>query len=272
MTFAEIYFMQSESIFYKGARVHFAHKGSGETVVFLHGFLEDSSMWKGIIRYMPKRYRVLCIDLMGHGKSDGLGYIYQMEEMADAVLAVVKHLKIRKVNLVGHSMGGYVALAFGERNPDMVRSLTLLNSTSRADSEAKQADRNRAIALVKQNHKEFTRHAIPMLFSEKARQKPHGAIAKLQKSAAEMSAGSIAAALEGMKIRADREVLLHFAPYPISLIAGKTDSVIPAEQSAEQMEANNTHGIWLNTAHMAPWEIPKKTADAISAFLKMKEK
>lgn len=267
MTFAEILFMQSDSILYKGARVHFSDRGKGETVVFLHGFLEDSSMWKGIIRYMPKQFRILCIDLMGHGKSEGVGYIYHMEEMADAVLAVVKHLKIRKIHLVGHSMGGYVALAFGERNPDMVRSLSLLNSTSRADSEAKQHDRNRAIALVKQNHKEFTRHAIPMLFSEKARQKPHSAILKLQESASNMSAGSIAAALEGMKIRADREVLLHFAPYPIGFIAGKMDSVIPPMQSEEQMEANNTHGIWLTTAHMAPWEIPKKTTEAICGFL-----
>lgn len=270
MTFAEIFFMQSESIFYKGAKVHFSHKGNGETVVFLHGFLEDSTMWKALIRYMPKRYRVLCIDLMGHGKSEGLGYIYQMEEMADVVLAVIKHLKIRKVHLVGHSMGGYVALAFGERNPDMVRSLTLLNSTSRADSESKRADRNRAIALVKQNHREFTRHAIPMLFSEKARNKPHSAISKLQNLAGEMTVGAIAASLEGMKIRADREVLLHFAPFPIGFIAGKSDSVIAQVQSAEQMEGNNAHGYWLNTAHMAPWEIPKKTAEAISAFLRHK--
>ena len=111
-----------------------------------------------------KGRRAICIDLPGHGQSDCIGYIHTMEEMAEAVFAVVKHLRLRKISIVGHSMGGYVALALAEREPDMLRSLTLYHSTASADSMWKKQDRKRAIELIKKNHKSFIRASIPLLF------------------------------------------------------------------------------------------------------------
>ncbi|MCC5916287.1 MAG: alpha/beta hydrolase [Cryomorphaceae bacterium] len=255
-------------ITYKGVKIHYTTQGKGEAVVLLHGFLEDARMWTLTKKYLPKTFKIICIDLFGHGQSEGLGYIYHMEEMAEAVFAVINNERVKKIHLAGHSMGGYVSIAFAEKFPDALRSLSMIHSTSRPDSKSKRADRERAIALVKRDHKGFTAHAIPLLFSEKARKNNLASIETLKKRAAEIPAGQIAASLEGMKIRKDREAILHFAPYPILFIGGKTDTVISIADTEEQMAAHSVTGIWQNTAHMGPWEMPKKTADILKRFWK----
>ena len=106
---------------FKDINLYFHEKGKGSAVVLLHGFLEASWMWDDIATALSKRYRVVCIDLPGHGKSDCLGYVHSMDEMAEAVMAVVQSLRLRRIQLVGHSMGGYVALAFAERWPDHLK-------------------------------------------------------------------------------------------------------------------------------------------------------
>lgn len=258
--------IQHHTLPFKSTHIHFTDQGKGPAVVFLHGFLEDARMWTKVKRYLPKRFRLICIDLFGHGTSGGVGYIYPMEEMAEALEAVIKALRLRAVHMVGHSMGGYVALAFAERNPDQLRSLALVHSTARADWPEKQRDRDRAVTLVKHDCKGFIRHAIPMLFSEQARQQLHPAIDALTTYAMDMLPGAVAASLEGMKIREDREVILHFAPYPILMLAGINDTVMSTDDVAEQMQADNVIGVWLTTAHMGPWEMPKATAEVLNAF------
>ena len=154
---------------YRSAEFHYTDAGSGIAVIFLHGFLENQTMWKDIISDLPKKYRAITLDLPGHGESENLGYIHTMEDMAEVVNALVDTLKLKKVFLAGHSMGGYVALAFAEKYPDHIRGIILQNSTARADSDKKKLDRDRAIALVKENPKSFVRKSIPNLFRPKNR-------------------------------------------------------------------------------------------------------
>ena len=154
---------------YKNTKIHFTDQGKGSVVVLLHGFLENLTMWNDITPQIVKKNRVVCIDLLGHGKSECHGYIHTMEEMAEAVKAVLKKLRLRKVTLVGHSMGGYVALAFADLFPDNVKGLCLMNSTAQADSEEKRINRDRAIVAVKQNYKTFVRISIENLFRPKKR-------------------------------------------------------------------------------------------------------
>ena len=123
-------------------------------------------MWNSHVEVLAKRNRVVCIDLLGHGQTDCLGYVHSMEDQADMVHHVLHELKIRKAVLVGHSMGGYVALAFAELYPEMMKGLVLMNSTSRADSEERKTNRDRAILAVKQNYTTFIRMSIANLFSE----------------------------------------------------------------------------------------------------------
>jgi len=215
---------------FKQVNIHYEEQGSGSAVVLLHGFLEGSWMWKEIVPALEKRHRVITIDLPGHGQSDSIGYVHTMEEMAEAVQAVVSHLGLRRIGLVGHSMGGYVALAFAEQFPDNVRSLVLLQSTALADTEDKKADRLRAIELVKSNYKSFVRRSIPLLFRPVNRTRFRDQINWVKEEALKTSPQGIIAAIEGMRIRPNRELLLKFPPYPVHIIAGQKDPRISLDE------------------------------------------
>ena len=154
----------SHFITYKNIKIHYSDQGKGSAIILLHGFLENSSMWNNLIPHLIKRNRVICIDLLGHGKTECLGYVHSMDLMAETVNAVLKQIRIQRVKLIGHSMGGYVALAFCDAFPEKVKALCLMNSTSRADSDEKKINRNRAIEAVKNNYKTFVRISISNLF------------------------------------------------------------------------------------------------------------
>jgi len=253
---------------YKGINIEISEEGKGPAVILLHGFLEDSSMWDQMIPQLSKRNRIIRFDLLGHGKTDCTGYVHSMEDMAHQVQAVVNHLNLRKVTVIGHSMGGYVALAFAEIYPDQIKGLGLFYSTARADSETKKRDRERAIAAVKKDAKTFIRIAIPNLFRPKSKELFRPAITKAKKKALATPLRGIIAALEGMKVRPDREVLLHFAPYPILFVAGKKDPVLPIEVSEEQMAgASITHRLTTPDGHMGHIENVKETTAALYQFI-----
>jgi pimeloyl-ACP methyl ester carboxylesterase len=212
-----------KQIIYKNTKISFTDQGKGTAVVLLHGFLENKTMWDKYVSALSKNHRVITIDLLGHGETECLGYVHTMEYQADMIFAVLISLRIRKIVLIGHSMGGYVALAFAELYPDNVKGLFLLNSTSRADSDERKINRDRAIKAVKQNHTNFVRISITNLFSEDNREVLAKEIEKVKLQALKTPLQGIVASLEGMKIRKDREVLLHFAPFPIQLVLGKKD-------------------------------------------------
>jgi pimeloyl-ACP methyl ester carboxylesterase len=219
---------------YKNIEIAYSVSGEGNAVVFLHGFLETSTMWQPFVDVFSKTHKVITIDLLGHGKTPCLGYIHTMEEMAETVFAVIKELRLRKLHLIGHSMGGYVALAFAEMYPDYVKGLCLVNSTSRADSDERKANRDRAIKAVKHNHKQFIRIAVSNLFRPKNRKIFSEQVKEAKKEALTTSLQGIVAALEGMKIREDREVLLHFSPYKKLIIVGKHDPILNFDDVMDQ--------------------------------------
>ena len=106
---------------YKESEVFYTDQGKGSAVVLLHGFLENQSMWKGVSEALLKRNRVITIDLLGHGKTESVGYVHSMKEMAQAVEVVLKKLRIRKSYFIGHSMGGYVSLEFAKLFPKNIK-------------------------------------------------------------------------------------------------------------------------------------------------------
>jgi pimeloyl-ACP methyl ester carboxylesterase len=248
-------------ILFKGVEIHYEEHGSGSTVLLIHGFLESTWMWKDIAPELAKQHRVIVIDLPGHGKSESIGYVHTMEEMAEACHTLMKSLRIRKVSLVGHSMGGYVALAFAEQYPDKVRTLVLYQSTARADSEWKKKDRQRAIELIKKNHQSFIRQSIPMLFRSKNRKRLAKQIKELKNEALKTSKQGVIAALTGMKDRPNREVLLKFSPYPVHIIASDMDPRIPLEESKylESISEDVQLHLIKGSGHMSYLEDPEST-------------
>ena len=253
---------------YKNITIDYTATGKGTAVVLLHGFLENQTMWQYLAPVLATKYRVITIDLLGHGNTDCLGYVHTMEDQADMVHHVLHELKIRKSVLIGHSMGGYVALAFAELYPDNVKGLVLLNSTSRADSDERKLNRDRAIAAVKQNYTAFVRMSIANLFSEDNREKLAETIENVKLEALKTPLQGIVAALEGMKIRNDREVLLHFGPYPIALILGKKDGVLPYNDNVTQVENTRVQLTTFPDGHMSHLENQKALEKTIVSFLK----
>lgn len=258
----------TKNTYYKNINIHYTDTGKGTAVVLLHGFLENRTMWDAHVPEFGKKYRVITIDLLGHGQTGCLGYIHKMEDMADAVHAVLHELRIRKAIFVGHSMGGYVSLAFAELYPEMMKGLVLLNSTSRADSEERKINRDRAIKAVKQNYTGFVRLSIANLFSADNRERLEAEIEAVRQEALKTPLQGIVAALEGMKIRNDREVLLHFSPYPILLVLGKKDPVLPYEDNLNQIENTEVKLITYPDGHMSHIENREELQKDLLAFFK----
>ena len=256
------------SINYKNTKISFSDEGKGTAIVLLHGFLENSSMWSKVAKELSKTNRVICIDLLGHGKTGCLGYIHTMELMAETVAAVLNYLKVRKSILIGHSMGGYVALAFAEKHPDNMKGLCLMNSTTRADDVERVMLRNRAIEAVKANYKSLVRMSIVNLFRPKNRLIYKEEIKAIKKEALQTPLQGYIAGQEGMKIRNDREVLLHFSPYKKMLILGKKDPVIEYESLKDQLRNTEVEVVEFPDGHMSHIENKEELIIALKRFVK----
>ena len=252
---------------YKNTKIAFTSQGKGSVIVLLHGFLENLTMWDAISNQLSKKYRVICIDLLGHGQTESIGYVHTMAEQAAMVKAVLNKLKLRKYVIVGHSMGGYVALSFADLYPNNIKGLCLLNSTSLADSAAKKRDRNRAINLVKQNHTAFIKTAIPMLFSEKNRKVLKVEISNTLKQALATSKQGVIAALEGMKMRKDLTLVLNNKDLKSLVFIGTYDTTIDTKALLKVYKSTtNKQLVTLPDAHMGHIESEKEVLKYLSTF------
>ncbi len=252
---------------YKGIEIFYTDEGIGDSIVLLHGFLENSSMWKDLVSEISKSNRVISIDLLGHGKTGCIGYVHTMEMMAEAVKAVLKDLKINESLFVGHSMGGYVALAFTECYPEMVKGLCLMNSTAIADTEEKRVNRDRAITAVKHNHKAFIGISVANLFALENRDKLAYEIENVKQEALKMPLQGIIAALEGMKIRKDRTYLFHDATLKKMIIIGRKDPVLDYTSIWEQIVGTDVEVVEFPDGHMSHIENKHEISYKIIHFI-----
>lgn len=229
---------------YRGAPVFYQVTGAPSSLpplVLLHGFLEDSRMWSGMVGHFEKLGRVVRIDLPGHGQSGNFSDVHSMEDMADAVHEVINVLGLRVPVLLGHSMGGYVALAYAELYEN-IGGLGLFFSTPQADSPARRILRDKTEVLVLQNKNAFIRAAIPQLLREELRPGLRELIAQQIGYSLEMSVEGIVAAIRGMKSRSDKTRLLFdppksLQPQKIGVFAGESDTVIPITSVQEWIDA-----------------------------------
>jgi pimeloyl-ACP methyl ester carboxylesterase len=253
---------------FKNTSIAYTDIGKGTAIVLLHGFLENQKMWDNYIATFAKRNRVITIDLLGHGETECLGYAHSMEDNAEAVHAVLAELRIRKAILVGHSMGGYVALAFAELYPDFVKGLVLLNSTAKEDNHERKSNRDRAIKAVKQSYKGFVSMAVANLFSENNRERLVEEIELVKKEALKTPLQAIVASLEGMKIRKDRSLLFQHSSYLKMLILGEKDPVLGYEETKSQIENTEVQLVSFPDGHMSHIENQEDLTDVLVSFFK----
>lgn len=255
---------------FQNKKIFFNDKGKGKVIVLLHGFTESTKMWKRFSEKLSIKYRVVCIDLPGHGKSDIIDGCHDMDLQADVVYAVLKKLKIKKCLMIGHSMGGYVTLAFAGKYEGMLKGFGLFHSHCFADSPEEQENRNRTIHVVQEDKFNFISQFIPQLFPLEVHEKFDRVITKLVKQASKMTKEGIIASLEGMKVRPDRVELLLTTDLPVLFILGMKDPKAPISKLWEMitMPSHSEALILRNCGHMGYIEAPEETLAAINGFAK----
>jgi pimeloyl-ACP methyl ester carboxylesterase len=253
---------------FKGANIYFETHGKGAAIVLLHGFLENSSMWKDIVPELSKKNKVITIDLLGHGNSDCLGYVHTMELFAETVKAVLKYLKIRTYFLVGHSLGGYISLALAKMNSPKIKGLCLLNSTSYADSEERKILRTRAIKMARTNLKNMVQISIANLFYQENILLFSKEIEALKKEALKTSLQGYLAAQEGMKLRPNSSDFLKNATFKKLLIIGEKDPVIDMNLSLDEAKLTSTNFFIFDGGHMSYIENKDALLASLQSFFK----
>lgn len=253
---------------FRKIKIHYTDTGKGRVIVLLHGFLGSHEIWSEFVKKLSKRHRVIAIDLPGHGQTPAIGYYHSMELLAQSVKAVLNKAGVRRYIIVGHSMGGYTALAFAELFPENVSGLCLFHSTSYADSEEKKKDRERVIRLVKREHKYYVAEVVTSLFAPENLEKLKTEVDKVKRIASSTSKQAIINSLEGMKERKTRDMIFKYAEYPILFIIGKKDSVINYETMYSQIGLCKFPSVVMleDAGHMGFYEAAKVTVKELELF------
>ncbi|MBQ1204335.1 MAG: alpha/beta hydrolase [Alistipes sp.] len=251
--------------------LHLCDSEQGEKcIVLLHGYLESMLVWEDFIPLLYKQARVVTLDLPGHGISVVTGECHTMEYLADVVAEAMTTLGVERFTVVGHSMGGYVALALAERHAERLEGVVLLSSTPNPDTEEKRENRRREIALVKSGKKEMLARVAPAAgFAESNRKRLKDYIDDLTEQVHVTEDEGIVALLNGMIERKDQNQMLQTSTVRQLFILGRKDGYIVPEV-AEQMVANHPQAevVWLDeSGHMGFIEEPERTAEALLNFV-----
>lgn len=239
------------TIEFQNKKIHYTSEGTGETLVLLHGFLESKEIWTEFIPEFSKYGRIITIDLPGHGDSECLAEVHTMELMAESAHAVLRELNVEKANFIGHSMGGYVCLAFLELYPELTNDLMLLNSTPEADSEEKKINRDRGVEVVKKNKKAYISMAISNLLTPENEKKYAKEVRTLKERANRFPTEGITAALKGMKIRTNKFDVLHQYKRTKIIVSGKKDPLIDLNEIKSIAKQCNCRFFALSGGHLS---------------------
>lgn len=258
------------SILLNGKTINFTDEGKGKCIVLLHGFTESLKIWKKFDEVLSRSFRVIAIDLPGFGKSECIAEVHTMDLFADAVYAVLKACKVKKCMLTGHSMGGFVALAFTRKYPQMVRSLCLFHSHPFEDTPGAKQNRERTVAVIRENRQHFIFQFIPSLFAPGSQKRHEEAIRKLVRQASQISPESLIAATEGMKLRPDATGFLRTLDIPVLFIVGMKDSRAPLDRIGEMilLPKHSEALILKETGHMGYIEARDETLQTLWCFAK----
>ena len=230
--------------------------------------MENTTIWEEMEAHLSKDFTLIKIDLPGHGKSKVYQEIHTVELMAEKVKEVIDFLKLEKINLLGHSLGGYVSLAFSEKFPEILESMTLFFSTTVADDQEKKAIRRRSIAVIDENFETFVKTSIPNLFSNNEKDILEGKIELAKNIAKSTDKEGVKAAQLGMAERPDRTEILENLDAKILIIAGKYDNAVKTENLLKIIpEKTNIKTYVLDCGHNGHWEKPTICAEIINTEL-----
>lgn len=252
---------------YKNIDVYYEDFGEGEAVVLLHGFLENSSMWTDITRDLQQSNRVISIDLFGHGNTGNIGYVHTMYDMADVVSHVLAFLRIKNFIVIGHSMGGYVALALAKSNPLGIVGLCLMNSTYHADDEERKEVRDKSIVMVRNHYELVVRSSFINLFAEESKVLFQSTIDDALEQALNTSVQGYVAAQRGMRDRDDHFSLIKALKTKKLVILGSKDPIIDGDRIISETRDTDIQIEKLSLGHMSHIENKSEITYIIMRFI-----
>ncbi len=253
----------------KTGNIFYEIEGKGYPVFLVHGFCEDHTIWDEFKQPLLDKYRVITPDLPGFGKSE-LGSVTDIAGMADTVKQIVEKENLQKIILIGHSMGGYVTLAFTEKYPELLSGICLFHSICFADDEAKKENRKKVADFVlKYGSPPLITELYGTLFTKDFISKNQAIVDNLISRFSKFSPESIAAASMAMRNRPDRSQVLQQINLPVQFIVGKYDGVFTLQRSMEMTHLPDTADITLleNSAHMGMYEEKEKSQQAVLNWL-----
>ncbi|WP_369700055.1 alpha/beta fold hydrolase [Bacillus sp. AFS041924] len=243
-------------------------QGKGKTIVLIHGFMGSHAYWEKVVPKLAEDYRVIAIDLPGHGDSTSIKEEHSIEDYADVLKELLDQLNISQVTMFGHSLGGYITLAFAKRYSNYLNGFSLIHSTAYPDSE--EAKKGRVATIEKVNNegvKNIVDGLIPKLFSPKNVQNNISEIELAKKIGYKTSVDGTVKALISMKDRPDRNHILNDTNLPVLLLAGKDDQIIPPEKTFS-VKKENIKTTTLNSAgHMSMYESPEELVNEMKDYL-----
>lgn len=240
-----------------GGDLFYHDLGVGIPVMLVHGFAEDGAVWDEVADRLSRMCRVIVPDLPGSGRSALQDGAVTMESLAAVLKELLDFWEIDQCVLIGHSMGGYIALAFAQNYPERVRALGLFHSTAYADSEEKKANRRKSIDFIREHGAApYIRQSTPNLFSAVTRQIRPSLIEDMIRRYSSFAGASLIAYLQAMMARPERLSVLENFPRPILFIIGEQDQVVPLEQALKQAHMPRIAQVQLlpNAGHMGMLE------------------
>ena len=249
-----------EKVNVNGVQLAYERRGQGTPLVLLHGFPLDHHLWDEVVPFMEDTFDVILPDLRGFGESTTVDSAYDMDDYASDIAGLLDALGIRQAAVVGHSMGGYVALAFARLYPDRVRGLGLVSSQVLADPPERKEGRYKSAADVAENGiGSVVETMVPKFTTDERLQSVARASMEEQQPAAYIGA------LKAMAERADSTPLLSSFQFPVVLIHGDADSLIPIDRAREVKAAlPQAHLVEISSAgHIPMLESKEKTAEAL---------
>lgn len=246
--------------------IQYMTTGQGQdSLLLLHGFCEDHRIWEVIGPDLAEYFQVIAPDLPGFGQSEVLAP--SLDSWAEKLAEILDEESIPTCHVIGHSMGGYTALAFAEKYPERVKSLTLFHSSALADQDEKRANRFRVAELVRNGGSSgFIRQLIPTLYNPDS--DPSLVEGSLQ-IGQEQSPEGIAQAAEAMAARPDRTSVLSGAHFPVLILSGAKDTLLPLEQQAglAALPPVSRFEVLHHSGHMGMVEEPDRAVEILLDFL-----
>lgn len=257
------------TLIHKGATIFYTDQGEGSPLILLHGFLENHTMWDLFIPALTKRHRVICVDLLGHGQSQCTGYVHTMESMANAVHSVITTLKLDPITIIGHSLGGYVGIAFAKAYPQNLIALCLLNSTPEADNDDRKILRSRANEMAKTQYRQLVRMSFTNLFDPVVKKQHAEPIAEALVQALKTPVQGYIAANSGMQQREDHRKFWNQMGIKKGMILGESDWIINARDHQNNYSSSSSFFSIIKSGHMSHISNFEKTLLEIMRFLSM---